>query len=133
MQPIRFHPAYGNPNINLKPFLHKSGIIELPLSCTKIFGIRIPCSGGSYFRFYPYFLFSFLFKKCNKQGRSGVFYIHPWEIGNLSNTFEVKGLQKLRKYYNSDKTISRLNKLLYDFKFITINDFLNQLNLKYEY
>src|SRR5207248_7159648 len=53
--PIGFHPDYGIPDAPLR--IHKSAIApltEVPLSCAEILGRRIPCSGGAYFRIFPY-------------------------------------------------------------------------------
>ncbi len=51
--PIGFHPDYGIPEADLK--IHKfNDILEAPLSVAEIFGKRIPCSGGAYFRIFPY-------------------------------------------------------------------------------
>ncbi|MGA2298978.1 MAG: DUF3473 domain-containing protein [FCB group bacterium] len=129
IQPIRFHTPYGSNGAEMKAYKHETGIIEIPLSCAEILNMRIPCSGGAYFRFYPYPMFNYLLNKCNKQGRQGIFYLHPWELGNSNPKIEVKGINKFRKYYNSNKTKERIERLFQDYKFVSMKDFINNLNL----
>ena len=108
----------------MSPFVHESGIIEIPLSCVDIFQLRIPFSGGAYFRFIPYKLYSYLVNKIYSQGRILVFYIHPWELNNSLPKSSVKGLSKLRKYYNINKVGARLNSLVEEFDFCSVEEFL---------
>ncbi len=124
--PVRFHPAYGSGKKSINPFIHKSGILEIPLSCAKLFKVRIPCSGGAYFRFYPYPLFRYLFNKCNEQNGYGIFYIHPWELSNSLPVNFVHGLNKIRKYYNINKTQDKLERLLNQFKFVSISELIEK-------
>jgi len=122
--PIGFHPDYGMQKSPL--VIHKEGqITEVPLSVAEIMGQRIPCSGGGYFRLIPYFIIKYLMKRCNKQGRPVIFYIHPWEIDPGQPRMNLPFTKKLRHYYNLDKTAQRLENLLSDFKFVPIREVLN--------
>ncbi len=132
VQPISIHPGYGIKGAPLQPFIHDSGIIEIPMSCTEIMKLRIPCSGGGYFRHYPYILFRYLLKQCNRQERHGVFYIHPWELGASYRTPEVSGLAKYRKYHNAGKTLPRLKNLFRQFSFIPMAELIKKLEFTYE-
>jgi polysaccharide deacetylase family protein (PEP-CTERM system associated) len=118
----------GIGKIPAKPFVHSSGIIEIPISCAKISITSIPCGGGGYFRHYPYPLFRSLFGKSNLQNGSSVFYIHPWELNESADSIEAKGLKKYRKYHNSDKVHSRLEKLMTDFQFSPMSELINKLS-----
>lgn len=109
-----------------RPFVHPSGIIELPISCTKILFSGIPCGGGGYFRHYPYPLFRSLFGKSNRQNGCAVFYIHPWELNDNAVSIEAKGLKKYRKYHNSQKVFGRLENLMNDFRFSPISELINK-------
>src|SRR5207244_3441924 len=67
--PIGFHPDYGMPEAPL--WIHKlasAPLTEVPLSCAEVWGRRIPCSGGAYFRIFPYFVSRYLLRQCNNQG-----------------------------------------------------------------
>ncbi len=121
--PVGFHPDYGMSNVSLS--IHKiKNIIEVPLSVAEIYGKRIPCSGGGYFRLLPYKLTKFLMQKCNEQGRPVIFYIHPWEIDPGQPRRNLPITKKIRHYYNLDRTADRLEKLLTDFEFVPIRKIL---------
>ncbi len=119
--PTSFHPDYGISHAPLT--IHKRGeLLEVPLSCVEVLGNRIPCSGGGYFRFYPYKFTRALLKKCNKDGRPVIFYIHPWEIDPGQPRRKLSPIKSFRHYINLDKTEDRLKKLLSDFEFTTIKE-----------
>lgn len=121
VQPFGLHPNYGEGSYCRKYFVHDSGIIELPLSCALISKLRIPCGGGGYFRHYPYPVFRYLFEKSNIQNGSSIFYIHPWELNSLTEAWEVAGAKRYRKYHNSGKVETRLDRFMSDFKFVPMD------------
>lgn len=122
--PVSFHPDYGIYDSPLK--IHERGkIIEVPMSVAEILGKRIPCSGGGYFRIFPYNVMKYLMKKCNEQGRPVIFYLHPWEVDPGQPRMNLSITKKFRHYHNLDKTALRLEKLLTDFKFAPIKKVLN--------
>ncbi len=118
--PISFHPDYGMPHGALSIHKIHDDVLEVPLSCAEVFGRRIPCGGGGYFRLLPYTLTKFLLRRCNRQGRPVIFYLHPWEIDPGQPRVKLPWKQRFRHYYNLDKTLGRLEKLLKDFQFTTI-------------
>jgi len=124
--PMRFHPDYGIGEAPLSIHILNDNLIEVPLSCVKIMGLRIPCGGGGYFRLYPYGLTRSLLTRCNKEGRPVVFYLHPWELDPHQPRLKLPFLSRLRHYINLDKTAYRLNRLLKDFKFTTIKETICQ-------
>ncbi|MBU2541268.1 MAG: DUF3473 domain-containing protein [Candidatus Omnitrophica bacterium] len=123
--PISFHPDYGIPNSQLSIYEFDNSLIEVPLSCAEFYGRRVPCSGGGYFRLFPYPLTKFFIKHCMKQGRPVIFYLHPWEIDSKQPRVKVGGFKRFRHYYNLGKTFKRLNKLLSDFEFTSIKEILS--------
>ncbi len=118
--PVTYHPDYGMPNSSLSIHQLRENLIEVPLTVVDILGMRIPCSGGGYFRLFPYPATRFLIKKCNNQGRPVIFYLHPWEIDPEQPRIDLPWLKKFRHYNNLDKTYSRLDKLLGEFEFTSI-------------
>lgn len=125
--PIGLHPDYGFRSAPLTIHKLNGSLVEVPLSCAVLFGRRIPCSGGGYFRIYPYRLTKFLLRRCNRQGRPVVFYLHPWEVDPAQP--RVRGLpvlKRFRHYHNLDKTFDRLDQLLADFAFTSIRDILGR-------
>ncbi len=115
--PFGLHPDYGMPRAPLG--IHRLGdaLIEFPLSCAEVLGQNIPCSGGGYFRLFPYSVTKFLLRRCNEQGRPVMFYLHPWEIDPVQPRVQLSWAKTFRQYHNLDKTLGRLDRLLTDFPF----------------
>lgn len=116
--PVAFHPDYGIPEAGLSPYALADDLLELPMGVAEVLGRRIPCSGGGYFRLYPYALTRALMRKCNREGRPVMFYLHPWEADPAQP--RVSGLplsKRFRHYNNLDKTAARLDRLLSEFSF----------------
>lgn len=122
--PVGFHPDYGIPGAPLHPYSVTEAIREFPMSCARVLGRRIPCCGGAYFRFFPYRFTRFLMKKCNREGHPVVFYIHPWEIDPGQPKVKLPLVRRVRHYYGLDHTYRKLEKLLADFEFTTIQEVL---------
>lgn len=121
--PVRFHPDYGIADASLE--IHQRGAItEVPMSCVEVMGARIPCSGGAYFRLYPYSISRRLMRRCNAAGRPVVFYIHPWEMDPGQPRMKLPLLKAIRHYVNLDKTERRFAKLQGDFTFTSIKEIL---------
>jgi polysaccharide deacetylase family protein (PEP-CTERM system associated) len=125
--PIGFHPDYGTRDGRLSTHTLNGLLIEVPPSCAEVFGCRIPCAGGGYFRLFPYPLTKFLLKRCNSDGRPAIFYLHPWELDPDQPRVRLPWRswpRELRHYYNLNKTATRLERLLTDFKFTSIREVL---------
>ncbi|MEE9193938.1 MAG: XrtA system polysaccharide deacetylase [Thermodesulfobacteriota bacterium] len=122
--PISSHPDYGIRDAPLSIHQLDGSLIEVPLSCAEFLGRRIPCSGGGYFRIFPYAVTKFLLKRCNRQGRPIIFYLHPWELDPDQPKVKLPWLKRFRHYYNLSKCMERLNKLLTDFEFTAIKEIL---------
>ena len=119
--PIGFHPDYGMSDVSLSIYRHNaSPLVEFPMSCAEVMGRRIPCSGGGYFRILPYAITKRLLERCNAQGRPVMFYIHPWEIDPEQPRVKLSAFKSFRHYYNLDKTMGRLDRLLKDFELTSV-------------
>jgi polysaccharide deacetylase family protein (PEP-CTERM system associated) len=119
--PSGMNPDYGIPDAPLEPYALAEGLIEIPLSCATVAGRRIPCSGGGYFRQYPYTLTRTLMRNCNSKGRPVIFYIHPWEIDpGQPRVSDLPLSRRIRHYRNLEKTEERLDRLMQDFRFTSI-------------
>ncbi|NRB41284.1 MAG: DUF3473 domain-containing protein [Pseudomonadales bacterium] len=128
------HDRYGMPGMPCEPYEIRTGkgnhLIEFPLTTSAVLGSRIPVSGGGYFRQFPYWLFKRLFMKAASEHRGAqMFYIHPWEID--PGQPHVKGLSVLsqfRHYRNLDCCQQRLQQMLSDFEFGTVEEAYHQLH-----
>jgi len=123
--PISLHPDYANPGTPLGVHKTVAGITEFPMSCFTFGKVVMPCSGGGYFRLLPYAYTAFGLERCNRQGRPGIFYIHPWEVDPGQPRVKAMPIGKrLRHYVNLDKTQARLSRLLEQFDFTTVRNVL---------
>ena len=122
--PVGFHPDYGMPDAPLAPYKITERLHEFPLSCVDLLGRRFPCSGGGYFRMFPYAYTRFCIRKCNALGRPVVFYIHPWEVDPGQPRMPLPWSKRFRHYHNLHKVEKRLDALLGDFQFTTLRSVL---------
>ncbi|MBX9659160.1 MAG: DUF3473 domain-containing protein [Nitrospiraceae bacterium] len=93
---------------------------EVPPSTFKTLGVQLPVAGGGYFRLFPYSVSRTLLRGLEAQGATLVMYLHPWEIDPSQPRMEGAWLSKFRHYLNLHKTQDRLNSLLTDFRFDSI-------------
>lgn len=119
------HDRYGIPGA--KQGIHqvttKSGSLwEFPPSVRKILGYNLPVSGGGYFRIYPYWFSAQSFREVNrKANRPFMFYVHPWEIDPDQMRMDfAKGTTRFRHYVNLAGNEKKLERLLDDFEFTTM-------------
>lgn len=113
--PVR-HDLYGEPEAPQAPFRpHPSGVIEVPMTVARLAGRAVPCSGGGWFRLFPYPLFRRLLRHAARSGPV-MFYIHPWEIDPAQPRVAAAPLRsRLRHYLALTRTEGRLRRLLRDF------------------
>ena len=128
--PIVGHSRYGKlkkisiPNKSI--FELEKGFYQVMLSFLDFGGLRIPWSGGLYFRLIPYEIFKRGIKKIIQQRGSYVFYIHPWEFDpDQPKIRNIKMNYKLRHYSNLKSTENKFKELINDFKFCRIRDVIS--------
>lgn len=123
------HDLYGMPDAPRTPFLWHNGLIELPVTTLKLGNRRLPCSGGGFFRLYPYWFFKKGLQTAESQLDGPViFYLHPWELDPEQPRISDASMKsRFRHYLNLEKTLPRLNALLNDFEWSRV-DQLNALN-----
>jgi polysaccharide deacetylase family protein (PEP-CTERM system associated) len=130
--PVR-HDRYGIPDAARSPHrLSTPGgkvIVEWPLSTVKVLGLKIPVSGGGYFRILPFWVTRWGLKSINRHEGPFIFYLHPWEIDPEQPRVSASWLSRYRHYTNLDKSEHRLQVLLREFRFSTARDGLAQLGL----
>lgn len=117
--PIR-HDLYGMPEAPRFAFRHggDDGLLEVPVTTVTIGGRNFPCGGGGYFRLLPYSLFRWGLNRVNlRDGQSGLFYFHPWELDPEQPRQPGLGLRtRVRHYLNLGRMETRLDRLLRDFR-----------------
>ena len=95
-------------------------LLELPMATTVIAGVRVPAAGGGYLRHLPYSLTERAFREHGARGASGMFYVHPWEIDEGQPRLPVSWLTRLRHYSGIPRTLPRLERLLSQFRFVSV-------------
>lgn len=124
------HDRYGIPGASTRPGRIRTprgaSIVEFPLSTKEVFGLRVPVSGGGYFRQLPYWFTRWALASVNRDDSLPfVFYLHPWEIDPAQPRFSnASWLSRFRHYRNLDVCEARLRSLLADFRFSTMRDVL---------
>lgn len=101
---------------------------EFPVSGLDLAGTNLPFSGGGYFRLCPYSLVKHGIKAINSTGNPAMVYIHPWEIDPGQPRFRLPPLASFRHYYGLARTEKKLERLLADAKFMSIRDFMEDMN-----
>ena len=112
------HDHYGMPGApRFSFYVNDTGLIEMPISTVRLMNRLWPSGGGGYFRFFPYTISKRLIRAVNeKERRSAIFYLHPWEIDPDQPKQENLPLKtKFRHYINLNHTYDRLGRLLQDF------------------
>lgn len=122
------NPRYGIPRA--PRWLHRveaggGSLEEFPITTWELAGRRVPVGGGAYFRIWPYGLTRAAFRSINRQGRSGVFYVHPWEVDPDHPRIELPRRIGLTHYVNLANTERRLRRLLRDFAFAPMREVLD--------
>ncbi len=131
--PIR-HDRYGIPGAaeGPGPLTTPSGatLIEFPMCAARWFGLRVPVSGGGYFRLLPLSVTRWGLRQINARGRPFTFYLHPWEIDPGQPRFEVSRLSRFRHYTNLHCCEARLRRLLAEFSFAPMREVLASYGLR---
>jgi polysaccharide deacetylase family protein (PEP-CTERM system associated) len=122
------HDRYGIPGASTRPGpLETQGgrsIVEFPLSTKGVMGMRVPVSGGGYFRLMPYWFTRWALRSLNRDNLPFAFYLHPWEIDPKQPRVNAGALSRFRHYNNLDVCEQRLVNLLRDFRFTTMRNLL---------
>lgn len=97
-------------------------LCEFPISTVKAFGRVWPCSGGAYFRIYPYSFTRRNIDALNREGIPANFYIHPWELDPNHPRVPLPRRISLTHYFGLGSTVPRLRRLLREFTFGTLEE-----------
>jgi polysaccharide deacetylase family protein (PEP-CTERM system associated) len=120
------HDLYGMPEAPRFIFepIKNSDFKEIPITTVQFGSKNWPCGGGGFFRFYPYALSKWALSRVNQQEQqSAIFYFHPWEIDPKQPKQQGLSLKtRTRHYLNLEKMESRINQLLTDFKWDTMEN-----------
>lgn len=100
-------------------------LVEFPISVFRSGALKLPVAGGGYFRLFPYPVTRWGLSQINRSGHEFVFYLHPWEVDPEQPRIREAGtLSRFRHYLNLAQTRPRLERLLQDFSFTTMENVL---------
>jgi polysaccharide deacetylase family protein (PEP-CTERM system associated) len=120
------HDLYGMPSAPRFSFSPENtrNLLEIPITTLQILNKNIPCGGGGFFRLYPYFLSKMAYKYLNSiEHQPGIFYFHPWEIDpDQPRQQNLPFKSRFRHYLNLNRVENRLNNLLNDFAWDTMQN-----------
>ncbi|MGE0383633.1 MAG: XrtA system polysaccharide deacetylase [Gammaproteobacteria bacterium] len=120
------HDHYGLPHAPRIPYRPREapGLLEIPISTTRLWGRNLPAGGGGYFRLLPYPLSRALLRRINRvEGCSANFYTHPWEYDPQQPRPAGMPLKtRFRHYVNQDRALGRLRRLLADFRWAPVRE-----------
>ena len=111
------HDHYGMPDAPRFAYQSRTGLLELPITTTRVWGRNLPAGGGGYFRLLPYSLSTWAIRRVNElDRRPAIFYMHPWEIDPEQPRVKNVGLKtRFRHYVNLARMADRLERLTTDF------------------
>lgn len=102
-------------------------IVEAPVACFHVLGRRLPCAGGGYARLLPKPLLRAAWRQVQRQGRPGVFYMHPYEYDPTemsAHSSSVSWKTRLVQGLGRKGFAAKVNMLLDKFCFTTLGDVL---------
>lgn len=122
--PIR-HDRYGMRDApRFSHGVEAGALTEIPVTTVELSGVRLPCGGGGYFRLLPYLWSRWAIGRVNGRDRQPAnFYFHPWEIDpEQPRVAGSDRISKFRHYVNLRAMAKKLDRLLGDFRWTTVQD-----------
>jgi polysaccharide deacetylase family protein (PEP-CTERM system associated) len=122
------HDHYGDPTAPQRPFFPVAGasFVEAPVATVRIFGRRVSCAGGGWFRATPVSLSKTLLRRAaDTLGGPVIFYFHPWEIDpDQPRINGATAMSKWRHYLNLRRMPEKLSQVLETFSWRRIDEAL---------
>jgi polysaccharide deacetylase family protein (PEP-CTERM system associated) len=131
--PLRINPLYGISGAPTRPYRisfedvrkedPQSPLMEFPLCPLMIGRLKIPISGGFYFRILP---LPFLYWGLKRINRSQPFlvYFHPWEGYEETPRFKLPLYNRVISYYGISSALKKFEFILKHFKFARVDQIL---------
>ncbi len=125
--PVR-HDLYGMPGGRRFPHWENTPggkrIFEFPPSTIRLANNNWPAAGGGYLRLFPYQFTRWAIRHLNDRDKQpAMVYFHPWELDPSQPRISSAPLRsRLRHYVNLEKTESKIERLLQDFRFTTVSE-----------
>lgn len=124
-----YRPGYGYPGAPDHPhdLARPAGMLrEYPLATLGWGRWRFPAAGGGYLRQFPLLVIQTAFRRLQARGVPGMFYIHPWEVDPDQPRLPVGWLTTMRHYRGLAGTLTKLERLLAEFRFVSVQRLTTQ-------
>lgn len=132
VHPIQ-HPTYGiagfAPGIS-RIETAEGELAEFPVSTWRALGRNWPIGGGGYFRLLPGAVTRSAVRGLERRGAPACLYLHPWEFDPGQPRVKAGLSARFRHYLNLNKTLPRLERLLGEFQFGTMEEVLRDAVLR---
>ena len=128
--PIR-HDRYGVPDA--PPHVHRAvgpgggTVLEIPPLTLRLLGANLPAAGGGYLRLLPVRTVAWALKRAAGHGRTGMLYLHPWELDPDQPVLPMPPTVRLRHRVGLRRTEGKLRWLLGRFRFASVRERLDAL------
>jgi len=123
ISPATFHDRYAMPSAPRFAHSAPGQLTKIPVSTVRLLGCNWAVAGGGYFRLAPRSITSWAIRRIHREGRPAVVYLHPWEFDPAQPRVAAAPLRsRFRHYVNLRRTAERLEQLLRQFRFGTIED-----------
>jgi len=122
------NPLYGWPEFGQTAKL-VGGVVEIPVSVARVWGMLLPFASGVYFRVIPYPIVRRRFRAAVSRGNPVVCYMHPYDFDQDQEPIMPRGinnnpLYKFLMYYNRAGALAKLRKLMAEgFRVSTYREF----------
>jgi polysaccharide deacetylase family protein (PEP-CTERM system associated) len=108
------NPLFGWPEFGAATRRMPSGVLEIPMTLTRVGPLRVPVGGGVYFRALPFRVIAWAMQR-NDAAVTG--YFHPYDIDTESERFMHADIHGNRfyhwlMYFNRGDVFRRLDKLV---------------------
>jgi polysaccharide deacetylase family protein (PEP-CTERM system associated) len=127
INPVR-NTRYGNAAAPRTAHQLDCGLLELPIATLRWCNHNIPAGGGFYARCFPIALMRQAIYQLNALHQPAVLYFHPWEFDPQHPVIRgnISPLYRFTHYHNLHGTQRKLNTLLHDFRFGTVQQAFQQ-------
>ncbi len=128
--PIR-HDRYGVPGapagVHLAVGPGGGSILEIPPLTWRCLGTNLPAAGGGYLRLLPVRVVAHALRLAARAGRSGMIYLHPWELDPGQPVLAMGRLGTLRHRVGLGRTERKLQWLMRRFRFGDVASCIDRL------
>ena len=126
------NPLHGWPGFGLAP-RRIAGVLEVPVTLSRFFGLEVPIGAGTYFRCLPMGAIRRRFAGLAEDSTAVVGYFHPYDLDTAQERVMSRGVGGSRLlnallYVNRSRTLPRLESILdAGFRIVPYRDFIPTL------